>query len=508
MKNYIDLTQSFQSTPEQELRIYARFLEKRQRSLFLSKIKYYTKLAVYSLGLVMIVGTALFSFPQQSQQLYTRILSNKAVEVYTPNPATVYADTIGTIVSLQWDATLTRDGKEYPLEQIFSDTTVVLKAWTILTFQIAWGLQTQLIGPAKFQLHREWANANQIVLDIQEGHMIQVESVSPWSWMNEQTTEMTIKTPQLQLASIRSDKKVKLQIDTTHKNPMIANQGDVITIKTTDTEKWVIVASIQSQQLVVINDAGKLEQEIIGLTKKIIIGDQEISFNDLFEESLSPENISGTEMSGTLLGMPVIAVTSGTEVIDSWSVDPIWVALATVTHHEIPKKWDGVVKKEEIIEPSSTTGIAWDVLGTKDLLKEKDFSALKSQLYAPHFQQALRGMLLSYARADYQTFLGHKKEISKAMYSIYESVDFSPHIRVIASDPQVAVRQYQSLIDQLLLSIDRSRGIPTQYINKMMSIEVSFIIMRNIGYGKFIESKLTDDELWKLIGDEVKKVAK
>jgi hypothetical protein len=117
-------------------------------------------------------------------------------------------------------------------------------------------------------------------------------------------------------------------------------------------------------------------------------------------------------------------------------------------------------------------------------------------------------MLLSYARADYQTFLGHKKEISKAMYSIYESVDFSPHIRVIASDPQVAVRQYQSLIDQLLLSIDRSRGIPTQYINKMMSIEVSFIIMRNIGYGKFIESKLTDDELWKLIGDEVKKVAK
>jgi hypothetical protein len=101
MKNYIDLTQSFQSTPEQELRIYARFLEKRQRSLFLSKIKYYTKLAVYSLGLVMIVGTALFSFPQQSQQLYTRILSNKAVEVYTPNPATVYADTIGTIVSLQ-----------------------------------------------------------------------------------------------------------------------------------------------------------------------------------------------------------------------------------------------------------------------------------------------------------------------------------------------------------------------------------------------------------------------
>jgi hypothetical protein len=48
---------------------------------------------------------------------------------------------------------------------------------------------------------------------------------------------MTIKTPQLQLASIRSDKKVKLQIDTTHKNPMIANQGDVITIKTTDTEK-------------------------------------------------------------------------------------------------------------------------------------------------------------------------------------------------------------------------------------------------------------------------------
>lgn len=139
---------------------------------------------------------------------------------------------------------------------------------------------------------------------------------------------------------------------------------------------------------------------------------------------------------------------------------------------------------------------------------QEDFSQLKSQLYAPNLQSSLRTMMIAYARADYQMFLTQKKEISKAIYNLYDILDFVPHIRVVAIDPQLAVRQYQSLIEQLLLSIDRSRGIPPQYVNKMMSIEVTFMIMKSIGYGKFIHSELSDDELRKLIGDEVKKVTK
>jgi hypothetical protein len=497
MKNYIDCMQSQQPSPEQELRIYARFLEKRQRSLFLQRLKYYTKIAIYSVSLVMIIGSALFSFPQQSKDLYTRIISNRAVDVYTPNPWVVRADSIGKIVSLQWTAVIARDGKEFPLDDIYSDTTVVLKDGAVLTFQVAWWLQTQLIWPARFQLHRD--EKQQIILDIHEGRMIQVESTQTSA--TDTATEMTIKTPQLQLAAIRSDKKIKLHIDSSTKNPVIANQGDAVTLKTTDAEQWVHVASLQSQQVVVINDAGKLEQEIISLGKKLVIADHVISFDEIFEV---PGTGSAESESGNVNSGAILAVVDSKEDTKTFAIDSVPTSTQPITQtKEQPK--DSLPTDLQTAEPEVAEG---DALGSKDLLTQEDFSEFKLQLYAPNFHQALRSMLLAYARADYQTFLAQKKIVSPAISSLYDIVSFQPHIRVIASDPQVAVRQYQSLIDQLLLNINRSRGMSNMYVNKLMSIEVMFMLMRNIGYGKFIDSSLSDDELWKLIGDEVKKVTK
>lgn len=87
MKNYIDEVRNLTISPEQELHIYARFLEKRQRSDMFSRIKYYSKLAVYSLGLFMIFGTVIYSVQNgQPQQLYTRIFSNNAIDVLVPSP--------------------------------------------------------------------------------------------------------------------------------------------------------------------------------------------------------------------------------------------------------------------------------------------------------------------------------------------------------------------------------------------------------------------------------------
>ena len=73
--------------------------------------------------------------------------------------------------------------------------------------------------------------------------MIQVES-SIAQESSEHVTEMTIKTPKLQLASIRSDKKIKLHIDASQENAFIANQGDAVTLTTTDSHQCVMVASL------------------------------------------------------------------------------------------------------------------------------------------------------------------------------------------------------------------------------------------------------------------------
>ena len=49
------------------------------------------------------------------------------MEIYSPNPAIVHANTIGKVVSLEDNVMITHDGKEYPLQEIYSDTTVILK---------------------------------------------------------------------------------------------------------------------------------------------------------------------------------------------------------------------------------------------------------------------------------------------------------------------------------------------------------------------------------------------
>lgn len=122
--------------------------------------------------------------------------------------------------------------------------------------------------------------------------MIQVESTVVTGLTDTKTTTMTIKTPSIQISSLRSDKKVKLHIDTSHKNALIANQGDTVMIKTNNADNGVVVASIQSQQVVVINDQGKLEEEITALSKKMLIGDQELSLIDMFAV-LTGEVVSG-----------------------------------------------------------------------------------------------------------------------------------------------------------------------------------------------------------------------
>ena len=114
-------------------------------------------------------------------------------------------------------------------------------------------------------------------------------------------------------------------------------------------------------------------------------------------------------------------------------------------------------------------------------------------------------MTLAYAKADYQDFLQQKIIVAKALKELYATVWFEPHIRVISRDPQIAVRQFKSLIDQLLNDINRSRGIQSTYIQKLVSYDAMFVIMKSIGYGKFIDKTISDDILWQTIGDEVKK---
>jgi hypothetical protein len=318
--------------------------------------------------------------------------------------------------------------------------------------------------------------------------MIQVESAVPVmiGSTTSKTTSLTIKTSTMQLASIRSDKKVKLHIDTTHTQPMIANQGDAVTIKTTNTQQGVTVATIAKDHVVVITNQGKLEEEINALSKKFLIGDQEIAFGEMFGETVSGDILTGAVVdTGTIPSIIAdIQQENATSTVKIVKNTPIKAIKESLPTKQVEKP---VIN---IIEPG---------LGTTNLLTEEKLRELKLQLYAPHLQSAIRTMMIAYAKADYQTFLIQKKQVSKAIINLYSLVGYEPHIRVIASDPQVAVRQYQTLIEQLILNINRSRGIPAQYINKLASTEVMFMIMRNVGYGKFVNQKMNDDEIWNRI---------
>lgn len=477
--------------------MYARFLAKRQKVWLLYRIRYYSKLALYSIPAMVIIAVTLFSYQHTWQPEI--LLSNESVDITSPSDQRVYADIVGKIISLVGQATILRGDNEIKLQEIYADSIITLKKWSTLDFTIEWNLQMQLIGPARFVLRRsqEWSSYT-YALELIEWSIINVQSQKNTSAITPATSSsLTIKTKYTEISSIKSNKDIQLKVDT-HGQTLIANQWkDSINIKTYNEEDQTTqIAQILSDQVVVINDEWKLVHDLSLLAQNNLIGNVDILFGNLLDTTQSDtyNTWSIALSSETWSGAMII---SG--AIDDDTILPSEAA-PTIVQNDNPVIISS--NSDTTIDTTlSDTPIVSDDT-TAHLMSSDQFFALQKYIDST-FIDHVQSIIAIYAKADYQAFLSHHQYIQSSIFGLYESFQLTPHIRAISQDPQIATSQYLALLSKFQTKIQLQYSINPRQLQNLSQAQSLIVIARSVGYGKFIHSELNNAELLELIITEV-----
>jgi len=250
-------------TDLQKMRIYQQFLDKSHRSISFHKISYYTKVAVFSIGLFLLGWTIYYS----GQPLWTTPYELTQKDWYATLQELpwqfVQADTIWQIISAEWSIEINHNNTQIETEMLSSNDRVLLAEGAEMHFRIDDHIHAKISGPAEFVLEDTGS---------QEGIKTYAINLISWDYLEivtipqEKTKEKSEIKPVAQVTVKAADFTIE-QVDTLGSMDLVIstavdgtkqvkNNGTEIVMKKIVAQKQTYVA-IQQDETVSVN--GRVE---------------------------------------------------------------------------------------------------------------------------------------------------------------------------------------------------------------------------------------------------------
>lgn len=268
----------------QKMRMYNQFLDKSHRVLAYEKVSYYAKMAVFSLGLLLIGGAMYYSLqPGQIDDGYRVAHIDDAFVTLekTVSPGQVQADTIGEIIRTRGDVTIVQWTTQIETDTLRANERVLLAANAEMEFTVREDVKAKIIGPAEFELQylgKQDGNAN-YAINLISGDYLEVVSLPtiPSEEIRDGEEEIIkeniiVQAPNFTIEKTHTYGKLDVVISTNNAGEKeVENKGTEIVMKKIIAEEQTYVA-IDTQQKVAVNADIEFiidEREVIALKQHV-----------------------------------------------------------------------------------------------------------------------------------------------------------------------------------------------------------------------------------------------
>ena len=276
LHDYFESVRNDTPSDLQKMKIYHSFLDKKQKSLPMVRVRYYLRVATYCLALVAVGAFTYYTFePSPTGDVYkVAQVEDAYITLQRSSNQIVMADTVGSIKHGEGEIIITKDGQETPLDSdaLHDNDKILLKDDAVLEFSVQEGINARIVGPAEFSIQHlgTQKGIDTYAIDLVYGKYVEIASVEELP-QEAAPVHVVVNTPNFNLEPLKSDDDLHVIISSQDDGKQtVTNNGDTLVLqKVIDGEQ--VYTSVRGSQTVEVNGDIQLmdEQDALALAKRL-----------------------------------------------------------------------------------------------------------------------------------------------------------------------------------------------------------------------------------------------